>query len=173
MGSWPGKIKTACAGPSLVRHITGISNYDWFKFEESDGGYVQVDPDDPMIVYSEWQYGRIRCLDMRCGTWTPIQPENKEGEEPLRFHFIAPFLLSRHDSATLYMGVQRIMKTTDRGKSWSAVSPDLTYGGHDATVSTLSESGAEAGVLYAGTSIGIWTSLNSGQNWYPLKKRIS
>jgi hypothetical protein len=161
------------AGPSLVRHITGLSNYDWYKFEESDGGYVQVDPDDPMIVYSEWQYGRIRRLDMRRGTWTPIQPENKEGEEPLRFHFIAPFLLSNHDTSVLYMGAQKIMKTTDRGKSWRAVSPDLTYGDSNAAISAVSESSAEAGVLYAGTEDGrLHVTRDDGRNWREITANI-
>jgi hypothetical protein len=161
------------AGPSLVRHITGISNYDWFKFEESDGGYVQVDPDDPMIVYSEWQYGCIRRLDMRRGTWTPIQPENKGGEEPLRFHFIAPFLLSNHDTSVLYMGAQKIMKTTDRKKSWRAVSPDLTYGDSNAAISAVSESSAEAGVLYAGTEDGrLHVTLDDGRNWREITGNI-
>ncbi len=154
------------AGPSLVRHITGISDYEWFKFEESDGGYVQVDPDDPMTVYSEWQYGRIRRLDLRRGTWTPIQPRSKEGDDPLRFHFIAPFLLSSHDSATLYMGAQRVMKTTDRGENWTAISSDLTYGDVKATVSTLSESGAAPGVLYAGTEDGrVHVTRDDGRTW--------
>ena len=37
-----------------------------------------------------------------------------------------PLLFSPHDPHTLYFGTQYVMKTTDDGKTWEEISPDLT-----------------------------------------------
>ena len=154
------------AGPSATRHMSGIADYDWFKYEQSDGGYVQIDPTDNMTVYTEWQYGLIRRLDLKTGLRVSIQPKSENGEVPLRFHFIAPFLLSKHDTHTLYMGAQRLLKTTDRGDSWVSISPDLTKGAEEATISTIAESPLMPGQLYVGTEDGnVQISRDDGGTW--------
>lgn len=161
------------AGPSATRHMSGIADYDWFKYEQSDGGYVQIDPTDNMTVYTEWQYGRIRRLNLKTGIRTPIQPRSEKGEPPLRFHFIAPFLLSHHDTYTLYMGAQRLLKTTDRGNTWIAISPDLTEGGGEATITTIVESPLMPGLLFAGTEDGnVQISRDDGTTWTNVADRI-
>jgi hypothetical protein len=142
-GSW--------AGPSATRHFSGITNHDWFKFEHSDGAYIQIDPTDNMTVYSEWQNGNIRRLDLRTGMRTEIKPQADTGDASLRFNFITPFLLSCHDSNTLYLGTQKVMKTTDRGDNWVAISPDLTRDKRTASISTIAESPIKQGLLFAGT----------------------
>ncbi len=157
-GSW--------AGPSATRHFSGITNHDWFKFEHSDGAYIQIDPTDNMTVYSEWQNGNIRRLDLRTGMRTEIKPRVETGEAPLRFNFITPFLLSSHDANTLYIGAQKVLKTTNKGDSWTAISPDLTKDKTIATISTLSESPIKHGLLFAGTEDGsVHISQDDGTTW--------
>ena len=34
--------------------------------------------------------------------------------------------MSPHDPATIYVGANKVFKSTDRGQSWTAISPDLT-----------------------------------------------
>jgi hypothetical protein len=43
-----------------------------------------------------------------------------------RFNWNAPIIWSRHEPDTFYHGAHVLLKTTDMGKSWKAVSPDLT-----------------------------------------------
>jgi len=161
------------AGPSATRHMSGIADYDWFKYETADGGYVQIDPTDNNTVYSEIQYGSIKRLDLTTGIWVPIQPGNKVDEPPLRFHFISPFLLSQHDTHTLYMGAQRLLKTKDRGNSWTSISVDLTKGGEEATISTISESPLVPGLLFVGTEDGnVQISRDDGDTWTNVADRI-
>jgi photosystem II stability/assembly factor-like uncharacterized protein len=161
------------AGPSATRHMSGIADYDWFKYETADGGYVQIDPTDNTTVYSETQYGNIKRLDLRTGSWAAIQPQEEENSPPLRFHFVAPFLLSPHDTRTLYMGAQRLCKTTDKGETWNSISTDLTKGGDEATISTIAESPLLPGLLYAGTEDGnVQISQDGGITWANVAARI-
>ncbi len=165
-GSW--------AGPSATRHISGITNHDWFKFDSSDGAYVQIDPTDNMTVYTEWQNGNIRRLDLRTGIRTAIKPLTKKGDETLRFNFITPFLLSSHDSNTLYIGTQKVLKTADRGDNWKAISPDLTKDKRIATISVIAESPLRPGLLFAGTEDGnVQISRDDGVSWFNAADRIA
>jgi photosystem II stability/assembly factor-like uncharacterized protein len=161
------------AGPSATRHMSGIADYDWFKYETADGGYVQIDPTDNKTIYSETQYGNIKRLDLSTGSWVSIQPQEEEKKPPLRYHFIAPFLLSPHDAHNLYMGSQRLLKTTDMGKTWHSISTDLTRGGEEATISTIAESPLVPGLLYVGTEDGnVQTSQDDGVTWTNVAPRI-
>jgi photosystem II stability/assembly factor-like uncharacterized protein len=54
-------------GPSTTDRRDGILNDDWFNVNGGDGFYAAIDPNDPDIVYSESQGGRISRLDL--GTW--------------------------------------------------------------------------------------------------------
>ena len=43
-----------------------------------------------------------------------------------RFQWNAPIRLSPHDADVLYHTAQYVMRSTDQGQSWEAISPDLT-----------------------------------------------
>jgi photosystem II stability/assembly factor-like uncharacterized protein len=112
-----------------------------------------------------------------------------------RFNWMAPFFLSSHAPATVYMGGNRVLKSTDRGDHFFPISPDLstrdsariivsirTTGGvtrdptgaeTHGTVSTLAESPVRPGILWAGTDDGnVWLSTNDGGAWTDLTKRF-
>jgi photosystem II stability/assembly factor-like uncharacterized protein len=162
------------AGPSATRHMSGISDYDWFKYETADGAYVQIDTTDNMTIFTEIQNGGIKKIDVRTGKYTSIQPRAKPGEPPLRFNFYAPFILSPHDPRRLYMGAQRLLKSEDGGDAWISVSRDLTKGGDAATISTLAESAVKPGLLYVGTEDGnVFISRDDGATWTNVADRIT
>jgi photosystem II stability/assembly factor-like uncharacterized protein len=165
-GSW--------AGPSATRHFSGITNHDWFKFDHSDGAYIQIDTTDNMTVYTEWQNGNIRRMDLGTGMRTDIKPHTEPGEAPLRFNFITPFLLSSHDPNTLYLGTQKMLKTTNRGDSWITISPDLTKDKTIATLSSIAESPIARGLLFAGTEDGnVYVSQDDGATWVDTSANFS
>ena len=60
----------------------------------------------------------------------PVWPINASGHAARdlehRFNWTSPLMMSPHDPDTLYCGMERLYKTTDDGKSWTAISPDLT-----------------------------------------------
>jgi len=113
-------------GPSRTRNLHGSTASDWFVTQGGDGFYSQVDPDDPDTVYSESQYGGLVRFDRRTGERVDIQPQPAPGEEPFRWNWDAPMMLSPHNGKRLYFAAQKLFRSDDRGSSWSAVSPDLT-----------------------------------------------
>jgi hypothetical protein len=54
-----------------------------------------------------------------------------------RFQWTFPIIVSKHNSNIVYAGSQHVHKTMNGGKSWTVISPDLTY--HDPA--TLGNSG--------------------------------
>lgn len=177
-------------GPSRTLSSGGILNSDWFITLGGDGFESQIDPTDPNIVYSQYQYGGLVRYDKKNGENLDIQPFPKKGEAPLRFNWDAPLLISPHNHKTLYFAAQKLFKSDDRGDTWTAISGDLTqhldrnkmkvmdkvwsidavmknksttiYG----NIVALDESPKQAGLLYVGTDDGlIQVSENEGKSW--------
>ena len=55
-----------------------------------------------------------------------IKPREKPGEEPLKWNWDSPLILSRHSPTRLYFAAQKLYRSDDRGDSWTCISDDLT-----------------------------------------------
>ncbi|MEE8171126.1 MAG: glycosyl hydrolase, partial [Phycisphaerae bacterium] len=115
-------------GPSRTRSRAGIANEDWFFTVGGDGFETVVDPEDPNIVYSQWQYGGLVRHDRRSGEVADIKPREAPGEDPYRWNWDSPLIISPHNHKRLYFAAQRLFRTDDQGDSWTAVSGDLSRG---------------------------------------------
>ena len=113
-------------GPSRTTDRAGITNADWFITVGGDGYETQVDPTDPNIVYSQWQYGGLVRYDRRSGETVDLRPRVGPGEAPLRWNWDTPLLMSPHSPTRLYFAANRLFRSDDRGDSWRAISDDLT-----------------------------------------------
>ncbi len=177
-------------GPVRTTNVHGIVNSDWFVTVFGDGFEPAVDPQNPNIVYSQWQYGGLVRYDRKTGEQVDIKPQPEKDGPPLRWNWDSALLISPHSSSRLYYGSQILFRSDDRGDSWQAVSPDLTrnmdrnklevmgrvwsvdsvaknmstsfYG----TIVSLSESPKVAGLLYVGTDDGlVQISEDHGASW--------
>jgi photosystem II stability/assembly factor-like uncharacterized protein len=177
-------------GPSRTSTAHGITNSDWFVTVGGDGYETVVDPEDPDIVYSQWQYGGLVRYDRKTGETIDIKPKHEPGEPPLRFNWDSPLVLSPHSRSRLYFAAQKLFRSDDRGDSWRAVSPDLSaqidrntlevmgrvwsvdavsknastsfYG----NIVSLSESPVVEGLIYVGTDDGlIQVTEDGGETW--------
>ncbi len=104
----------------------------------AESGYIAVDPRDDNIVYSgavgSAGGGGAPLLrhDHRSGQTglITIWPEWTYGEDPStwrhRFAWTYPIVLSRHDPAVLYAAGECVFVSRDEGRSWAAISPDLS-----------------------------------------------
>ena len=180
-------------GPSRTLSASGIVNSDWFVTVGGDGFKSQVDPNDPNIVYSQWQYGGLIRYDRRSGEVTDIKPIEAPGEPALRWNWDAPLEISRHNPARLYFAANRVYRTDDRGQSWKLISPDLSRGidrnklpvmgkvwSMDAVaknqstsvygnIVSFAESPLDENMLFAGTDDGlVHLTTDGGQNWKKL-----
>ncbi len=181
---------TTLGGPSQTTNQMGIRNSDWYRTLGGDGFQTRVDPENPDILYSQYQYAGIVRYDRKSGERMDIQPQPKAGEPPYQWNWDSPLLISAHDNKTLYFAANKLFKSTDRGNSWKEVSPDLSrqmdrnkmevmgrVWGIDAifknvwtspygTIVALTESPVKQGLLYAGTDDGlIQMTEDDGQSW--------
>ena len=114
------------AGPSRTTSTHGIMNRDWVVVVGGDGFQPRVEPGNPDIVYAEWQNGGLVRWDRRSRELVDIQPQPEVGEDPSRWNWDSPLLLSPHSPTRLYYASQRLYRSDDRGDNWVPVSADLT-----------------------------------------------
>jgi hypothetical protein len=106
-------------------------------------------------------------------------------------------ITSLHDPEVVYYGGNKLFRSRNRGHSWEAVSPDLTKNlewkkipimgivrsddtlsrddgvDHYGTLTTISESPVEAGLIYIGTDDGnVQMTADGGKTWEDLTKRF-
>jgi len=169
-GVWKGPHN---ASESVRWHSTG--QYPWEAILGGDGMQVQVDSRNPDIVYTGFQFGNYFRLDLSSGERTYIQPKHSLGENPYRFNWQTPILLSPHNQDIIYLGSNKLHRSMNQGTDWTAISGDLTKGGKKGnvaygTLTTISESPSRFGLLYTGSDDGlVQVSKDAGGSW----KRIS
>ncbi len=110
----------------------GITWAETFPVGGGESGYIAVRPDAPHIVFAGSYGGLLTRFDARTRQTRNIAvwPENPIGwpvsEQPYRFQWTFPILLSPHDPNELYVTSQHVHRSTDGGASWTILSPDLT-----------------------------------------------
>lgn len=177
-------------GPSRTTNVEGVRNQDWYVPLGADGYDCIFDPEDPNTAYMEIQEGNLHRYDRLSEEVLDIQPQPAPGDAPERWNWDSPILVSPHQSKRLYYGSQRLWRSDDRGNSWTAISPDLTSNTNRyelemtdrvwsvddlydngamskyATLTSITESPLEEGLLYTGSDDGlINVSEDGGQNW--------
>jgi photosystem II stability/assembly factor-like uncharacterized protein len=134
---------------------------DWISIGGFEYAFITPDPLNPNWVYSGGWYGSVVRFDKATGQIATVF----ERGERYRAAQMPPLVFSPQDPSTLYLGMQFVLKTSDRGLTWQAISPDLTgYEEKDEgakrdpdkprppAITTLSPSEVQAGVMWAGTS---------------------
>lgn len=180
----------SAGGPSATDEQQGIANKHWYKTLFADGHQSATDPEYNDIIYAETQQGGLHRIDLTSGEPVFVQPQALEGDSYERFNWDAPILVSPHNPARLYFASYRVWKSENRGDDWTPISGDLTrneerlalpiMGRHQGwdnawdvgamsnynTITSLSESPLQEGLLYAGTDDGfIQVSKDGGDNW--------
>ena len=150
-------------------HQTG--EYPYKSIMGGDGMQTQIDSRNPNIVFTGFQFGNYYRIDRQKNKQEYIAPQSKKGENPLRFNWQTPILLSSHNQDILYFGSNFLHRSMNQGTSWTTISPDLTFGekkGNVAfgTLTTISESLLSFGLLYTGSDDGkINISKDGGISW--------
>ena len=186
---------------SFSRDARGILNDVNWKVHWGDGQYAAVNPQNNKEVYTSSENGTIYKLNPATHDLKNITPtifnttnakqlvQKNSGQPFYRFNWSAPFFLSTHDNKTLYMGSQYVLKSSNSGKSWTIISPDLSSrdstkiktgvsGGltpdntgaeNYGTVVSLSQSILDKNILYAGTDEGnLFGTKDEGKSWQKL-----
>jgi len=183
-GSW--------RGPSSLWKGGGIRSHEWAVVGGGDGFQTLPDPFDPNIVYSLSQGGELGRFDQRTGELRaakPAPPANGVN----RFNWNTGLAADPFDAGTIYIGSQFLYKSTDRGESWTAISPDLTSNNPEwqkaaesggltpdasraenfTTIISIAPSLKEKGVIWVGTDDGrLHVTRDGGKTWTSLEKNV-
>ncbi len=150
-------------------------------------GDIAVDPNDSNIVYG----AKLTRTRQDIGEVADIAPEPvRRGE--YRYNRTLPVVFSHLDPKTLYFAANVLFKTSDQGRSWTVISPDLTRasyelspnlgafeagdpekGKHRGTIYAVAPSYQEADTIWAGTDDGkIHITRDGGKNWKDITPQL-
>ena len=184
-GSW--------RGPAYVWKAQGIRNSYWQEISFGDGFDVVPDKDNSRYGWSMSQQGSVVRYDYLTGNNYSVKPTHKDPNIQLRFNWNAAINIDPFDNNTLYFGSQFVHKSTDKGLTWSVISPDLSTnnpeklkqsesGGltmdatgaeNHCTVLVIEPSLLQKDVLWAATDDGqVHITKNGGENWTNVAKNI-
>lgn len=130
-GSW--------RGPAYVWRAQGIRNSYWQEIAFGDGFDVVPDLDDSRYGYAMSQQGFVSRYDHITGNDYIVRPTPPDAETKLRFNWNSGIGQDPFDNSTVYFGSQFVHKSTDKGLTWTVISPDLTT--NDPEKQKQSESG--------------------------------
>ncbi|NNK23117.1 MAG: glycosyl hydrolase [Winogradskyella sp.] len=145
--------------------------YPWESIMGGDGMQIQIDNRDVNIVYTGFQFGNYYRLNLETGARKYVQPKHILGENPYRFNWQTPILLSPHNQDILYLGGNKLMRSMNQGDDWEAISGDLTNGGKKGnvaygTLASISESPFKFGLIYTGSDDGlVYVTKDAGGSW--------
>ncbi len=193
---FPYRIYGAQQDNSTVRisHRTDGRYLDESAWEETAGGesaHIAVDPQNSDIVYGGSYGGYLTRFNHTTNQEQAINvwPDNPMGYGAegmkYRFQWNFPIFFSPNDPTKLYACSNQLHATTDGGRSWTIISPDLTRadtsklgpsGGpitkdntsveYYATIFAAAESPLEAGLIWTGSDDGlVHITRDGGGNW--------
>ncbi len=168
-------------GPNYYNHNRAWQQEGKYAYQEITGGdgmQIQIDKRNPNTVYTGFQFGNYYRYDLSKNKSESITPKAKKDDEPFRYNWQTPILLSSHNQDILYFGSNFLHRSMNQGEKWEAISPDLTKGkveGNVAfgTITTISESTLHFGLLYVGTDDGnLHISKDSGNSWQKISDNL-
>ncbi len=138
----------------------------WQVLYGGDGFQSQVDYTNSNIIYMESQNGGIGRSDDGGNNFTGLG----NGLDLTRTNWSSPYMLDIQNPSIVYFGSYLINKSTNKGDSWTVISPDLTKGanGRLGTLTALSNAvlPSTQRVIYTGADDGrVMVTTNSGTNW--------
>ncbi|MEE9362129.1 MAG: hypothetical protein V3U92_05975 [Cellulophaga sp.] len=184
-GSW--------RGPAYVWKAQGIRNSYWQEISFGDGFDVIPDLDDSQFGYTMSQQGYLSRYDWKTGNNYIVRPTPPEADTKLRFNWNSGIGQDPFDTSTVYFGSQFVHKSTDKGLTWTVISPDLTSndkekqkqsesGGltmdatgaeNHCTILVVEPSPIEKDMLWIGTDDGrVHYTQNGGNTWVDVTKNL-
>src|SRR5215813_1128500 len=160
------KSKQVASGGSITKDNTGVEVYDTiFSVVESP---VQKD-----LIWAGSDDGLIHVTTDGGKNWSNVTPKAMPEWGTVSMLEASPF-----DAGTAYAAVERhrmddsapyIFKTSDFGKTWTAISDGIPSGVY---VHAVREDKKRKGLLYAGTENGVYFSFDDGAHWQSLQANL-
>ena len=176
-----GQQESGSAGVASRGNDGQITFREWHPVGAAEYAYIAPDPLNPNIVYGGGMGGSaIARWNRTTGEVQQIGPQGA-----FRHLRTYPVLFSPKDPHVLFVGYQSVVKTSDGGKTWESISPDLSRESYDVPESVASYGDAakaqatrrgvvyaigpsplDVNVIWAGTDDGlIHATRDGGKNW--------
>ena len=176
---------------SRVTNGYRLSDKDWTSTAGGESAFVAFDPNNPEYAMGGSYQGTIEALNNNTKEGVNIMehPVQYQALQPkdmkYRFNWNAPIVYDPLEPGAYYHAGNILFKTTDLGKTWKAVSPDLTKhdttkmgmsgvpytnegaGGENyCTISYVAIAANEKGVIYTGSDDGlVYLTKDGGAHW--------
>ena len=172
----------------------GVKNGDWKSIYGGDGFWVVPDPVEPGIAYAESQGGDVNRISTGNIKSVGIKPQPTPADPKLRWNWNTPVVTGTANLKNLYTGAQFLYKSSDQGRNWAKISPDLTTndkrkqeqeksGGLSAdntsaenhcTIFTIAESPLDEKIVWVGTDDGnLQVTTDGGKTWTNVSKNYT
>ncbi len=157
--------KQGKGGGPYTNEAVGAENYGTIS-------YLVESPHEKGVFYTGSDDGFVHITRNNGESWENITPKGL-GETLVNAIDISP-----SEPGTAYIATTRykfndytpaLFKTTNYGKTWTAISDGIPYG---AFTRVVREDPADKNVLYAGTETGIYISYDRGTHWEPLQLNL-
>lgn len=187
-------IENCNSGYQTVQFYNGVSNSDtnenlmlgglqdnnsiiyegslnWRRGWAGDGSWTALNQNNNNIAYLSAQFGQAVYSD-------DLFTESQFGDDQLRpdfnvfptstANFITPMILSPADNRTIYMGGEKIFKTSDNGRTWITTNNGQALDGN--AMSAMVASHQDINVVYAtsspkNTRANVYRTTDGGDSW--------
>ncbi|MFH1747082.1 MAG: hypothetical protein ABIG44_08565, partial [Planctomycetota bacterium] len=142
----------------------------WILALGGDGGWTQLDQNNPAYVFAEFQgTGNLYRSTIGGGSFTQSSTGIDVND---RNCFLPPYLIDPANSNRMLYATHRIYISNNRGSSWTPYSDDLTGGG-SAAIRALAIAPSDSNIVYAATNDGrILRSDDGGQNFVLIAENV-
>jgi photosystem II stability/assembly factor-like uncharacterized protein len=191
--------------PSATNLSYGISNHDAFNVGGGDGMQAVFDGNNQTLLVSlqNGNTARVKIPELQRQTIGPALPEQQPARVGFgatggyRWYWTAPLIVSHFNPQVVYTGANVLFRSTDEGRSWTKISPDLTAhidrskltmmgapipknalsknDGQDnfSALTAIAESPLDAKVLYTGADDGtLEGTRDGGAHWTKLNQNV-
>ncbi|MGH7654253.1 MAG: VPS10 domain-containing protein [Gemmatimonadaceae bacterium] len=162
-----------------------------------ESGFTIPDYTDPNIIWASCYGNQVTRYDARTKLARSVSPwvhtlDSPPNEVKYRCHWTPPLAIDPFDHNTMYYGCQVIFKTSNKGQSWTVISPDLSTNDPSRIVSSggivadnlgqfygevvfaIAPSKIQKGLIWAGTNDGqLWYTKDGGGKWNNVTKNIT
>jgi photosystem II stability/assembly factor-like uncharacterized protein len=161
-----------------------------------ESGFTLPDPSNPDIVWASCYANEVTRWDANTKRARSVSPwihtlDALPNEAKYRCHWTPPLAIDPFDHETVYYGCQVVFRTSNKGQSWTVISPDLSTqdpsrivssGGivadnlgqfYGEVVFAIAPSQIEKGLIWAGTNDGqLWNTRDGGASWTNVTKHM-
>jgi len=173
----------------------GFSGPPQESMPSCESGYTYPEPNNHHFVWGTCYAAHVATYDDVTGVRRSVSPwQHTLDSDPVdlkyRCQWSPPLAISWFDNS-VYFGCQLILRTTNRGQTWTEYSADLSTrdpsrirfsGGvvgdnlgqfYGAVISAIAPSRTQPGVVWAGTNDGkVWITRDDGKSWIDLTPNV-